>query len=191
MANPQRKAATTQPRDPLFDFYRSSLKATGDATRVSLESAVRLRTQQLRHIDEALAAHAQLMAEIDAAKGLDGLIAVSGKLAGAQYQTLIGYWGAIYEAIGENQVEVARLVQSQTEQIHYDLQGTLGTAPDTPAPVLAALQPLMEVASSAYALTARATAEATKLAAAQIATANAAATQPGMRPSRQARQRSA
>ena len=177
----------SQSQAELFDFYRASLKATGSATRVSLESAVRLRTSQLRYIDQALAEHARLNAEIDAAKGLEDLVAVSGKLAGAQYQTLISYWGAIYEAIGENQVEVARLVESQAEQIHYDLQGTLGTAPGTPVPVLAALQPLMEVASSAYALTARATAEATKLAAAQLARADAAAPQPD----RQARQRSA
>jgi hypothetical protein len=177
----------TQIRDPLFDFYRASLKATGDATRVSLESTVRLRTRQLRCIDEALAAHARLIAEVEAATSLDELVAVSGKLAGAQYQTLIGYWGAIYEAIGENQVELARLVQSQVAQIHYDLQGTLGTAPGAPAPVLAALQPLMEVASSAYALTARATAEATQLATTRLASANAAAKEPA----KQARQQSA
>jgi hypothetical protein len=54
-------------------------------------------------------------------------------------------------------------------------------------PVLAVLQPLMEVASSAYALSARVTAEATKLAAAQLARADAAAAQP----ERQAQQRSA
>jgi hypothetical protein len=177
----------SQSQAELFDFYRASLKATGSATRVSLEGTVRLRTTQLRVIDEALAEHARLTAQIDAAKGLEDLLAVSGKLAGAQYQTLISYWGAIYEAIGENQVEVARLVESQAEQIHFDLQGTLGTAPGNPVPVLAALQPLMEVASSAYALTARATAEATKLAAAHLATTEAASVQPGW----QAEQRSA
>jgi hypothetical protein len=177
----------TQPQDPFFDFYRASLRATGDATRVSLESTVRLRTRQLRCIDEALALHARLIAEVNAAQRLDELVAVSGKLAGAQYETLIGYWSAIYEAIGENQVEVARLVQSQVEQIHDDLQGTLGTAPDAPAPVLAVLQPLMDVASSAYALSARATAESTKLATTRLAKANAAA----KAPVKQARRRSA
>lgn len=177
----------SQSQAELFDFYRASLKATGSATRVSLEGTVRLRTTQLRVIDEALAEHARLNAEIDAAKNLEDLLAVSGKLAGAQYQTLISYWGAIYEAIGENQVEVACLVESQAEQIHFDLQGTLGSAPGNPVPVLAALQPLMEAASSAYALTARATAEATKLAATQLAGANAAAAQPD----RKARQRPA
>lgn len=177
----------TQPQDRFFDFYRASLRATGDATRVSLESTVRLRTRQLKCIDEALASHARLIAEADAAQSLDELVAVSGKLAGAQYETLIGYWGAIYDAIGENHVGVARLVQSQAEQIHYDLQGTLGTAPDTPTPVLAALQPLMEVASSAYALTARATADSTKLATTRLAKAHAAA----KAPVKQARRRSA
>jgi len=177
----------SQSQEELFDFCRASLKASGNATRVSLESTVRLRTTQLRYTDEALAAHARLIAEVNAAKGLEELVAVSGKLAGAQFQTLISYWGAIYEAIGENQVEVARLVQAQVEKIPADLAGTVGAAPSGPVPVLAVLQPLMEVASSAYALRARVTAEATKLAAAQLARADAAATQPD----RQAQQRSA
>lgn len=177
----------THPEKQFFDFYRASLKATGDATRVSLESVVRLRTKQLVCLDEALTTHARVSAEVNAAKSLDELIAASGKLAGAQYQSLLGYWNAICEAVGENQAEVSRLVQSRAEQIRGEFQNTLGDAPGDPAPMLAALQPLMEVASSAYALTARATAEATKLAATQLAPANAAP----RRPAKQTQRRSA
>lgn len=184
----------THPENQFFDFYRASLKATGEATRASLESTVRLRKKQLACIDEALAAHERVVTEIKSAKDISQLIAASGKLAGAQYQSLISYWNEVYEAVGENQAKVSRLVQSQVEQIRDDFQNTLGDAKDAQAPILAAFQPLMEVASSAYALTARATTEATKLAAAQLVTANAAtngaAKQRAKQPAKQAQRRS-
>lgn len=178
----------TDAQNQFFDCYRAILKATGDATRASLESAVRLRTKQLASIDEALATHARVVADINAAKGLDDLVAASGALAGAQFQALVSYWNGIYEAVGENQADVSRLIQAQVERMRDDFRGALGTAPELPVPMLSALQPLMEVASSAYVLTARATAEATKLAAAQLAAANTAA---ATEPARQAQQRSA
>jgi hypothetical protein len=180
-----RENVMTHPESQFFDFYRANLKAAGDATRASLEGSARLRKKQLEHIDEALVTHARLVAEIHAAKDIEALIAASGKLAGAQYRSLIGYWNAIYEAIGENQAELSRLAQSQVEQLRGDIDGTLAAAQVVPVPVLAALQPLMEVASSAYALTARATAEATKLAAAQLAGANGAGKQPAKQAQRQ------
>src|SRR6185436_19387483 len=119
---------------------------------------------QLAYIDEALAAHAQVLDEVSAAKDIGELMIANRKLASAHYQTLISHWSGICEAVGENQTEITRLVQSQMEQIRDDFQSKLGAVPEVPAPMLAALQPLMEVASSAYLLTARATAEAAKLA---------------------------
>lgn len=165
--------------EEFFDFYRSTLKATSEATRASLEGASRLRRKQLANIEEALATHKRVLAELDAARDLDSLIAASGELASAQYQTLITYWNGIYEAVGVNQAEVTRLVQSQVEHFRDEFPDTLIAAPAVPAPVLAALKPLMEVASSAYALTARATAEATKLAASQLASVRATPRRPG------------
>lgn len=163
----------TNPQDQFFDFYRAGLKASGDMIKASLEGAERLRTQQLTAINEALAAHARAVAEIDHAKGFEELVAVQGKLAAAQYQTVIDYWNGIYQAAGESQAELSKRVQAQAEQIRENFQKTLGAAPSGSAPIIAALQPLMDVASSAYVLTARAAEETAKLAAAQLATANA------------------
>lgn len=177
----------TQPQSQLFDYYRASLKATSDATRAYLEGAVRLRTQQLAGIDEALTTHTEVVTELNAAKDLEELILVSRKLANAQYQSLVAYWSGIFEAIGENQAGVMRLVQTQVEQIRTDFQGKLGADADTPAPILAALQPLMEVASSACALTARATEQAARLAAVQLGDSPA----PSRRAAKQAHQRQA
>ena len=163
----------TNPQDQFFDFYRAGLKVAGDLIGVSLEGAERLREQQLAAINEALASHARAVAEIDDAKSFEELVAVQGKLASAQYQTVIGYWNGVYQVAGESQAEVTRRVQAQAEQIRENFQKTLGAATGGSVPIMAALQPLVDVASSAYALTARATEEATKLAAAQLATANA------------------
>lgn len=163
----------TIPQDQFLDFYRSGLKATGDLIRTALEGAERLRVQQLAAINEALASHAQAIKAIDEANSIEQLIAVQGQLAGAQYQTVIGYWNGICQAAGESQADAARRVQAQSEQVREIFQKALGATPGEPVPVIAALQPLMDVASAAYALTARATEEAAKLAAAQLATANA------------------
>ena len=163
----------TNPQNQFFNFYRAGLQVAGDLIGVSLESAERLRGQQLAAINEALASHARAVAELDEAKSFDELVAVQGKLASAQYQTVIGYWNGIYQVAGESQAEVTRRVQAQAEQIREDFQKTLGVATGGSVPIMAALQPLVDVASSAYALTARATEEATKFAAAQFATADA------------------
>jgi len=162
----------TQPQDQSLDFYRASLKATGDMIRISLESAERLRRQQLSTVGEALASHAKTVAEIDAAKGFAELAKVTAKLAGIQYQMMFSYWNGIHQMSAENQAEVARQVQAHAERLRQDVQKSLGAIPVDSAPIMAALQPLMEVASSAYMLTSRATEDMAKLAA-QLAVANA------------------
>lgn len=163
----------TNPQEQFCDFYRTGLKATADAIRISLENAERLRKQQLAAIDETLSSHAVAVGEIDKAKGFDQLIAIQARLAGAQYQAIIDYWSGIFQASGEGQVELTRRAQAQAKHLRENLQATIGSDPGTVVPMIAVLQPLMEVASSAYALTSRATEEAAKLTAAQLAGANA------------------
>lgn len=163
----------TNPQDQVLDFYRASLKATGDIITASLKAAERLRTQQLAAISAALGSHERAVAEIDAAKGFEELVAVQGKLASAQYQSVVDYWNGICQSAGQGQAEVTRQVQAQAAQIRENFQKALGAGSGGSNPMMAALQPLVDAASSAYAMTARATEEATKLAAAQLATANA------------------
>ncbi len=168
-------------QDPLFDFYRAGLKATGNIVKASLESAEQLRKQQLSVIGEAIALHARAIAEIDGARNPEELASVTIKLAGVQTQAAISYWNGIHQAEGESQAEVTRRVRMYAEQIRGNLRATLGDAPDGSVPIVAALQPLMAVASLANALTARTTEEAAKLAAAQLATANAGMQAPATR----------
>lgn len=163
----------TNPQEQFFDLYRAGLKATGDMMKTSLDGVERLRTQQLASVNEALAAHANALAEINDAKSFEELVAVQARLAGAQCQAVIGYWNCIYQAAGENHAEITRRVQEQVGQIRDNFQQVLGTAGGGSAPIIQALRSLVDATSAAYALSARATQEAAKVAALQVASANA------------------
>lgn len=166
----------TQPHHQFFDFYRASLRATGDSIGWSLEGAERLRSHQLAVIKEAQAAHAEVSAMINDAKGFEDLAAIPGKLANIQSRTMLSYWGGLYRMASESQSEVASRMQAQMEQIRDNSQKMLGATTDGQVPMLAALQPLVNAASSVYALGTRATEEATKFATGTWKTAGAVST---------------
>lgn len=166
----------TQPHHQFFDFYCASLRATGDTIGSSLEGAERLRSHQLAVIKEALAAHAQVSAMINDAKGFKDLAAIPGKIADIQSRTMISYWSGLCQMASESQSEMARRMQAQMEQIRENSQKMLGATTDGQAPMLVALQPLVNAASSVYALSARATEEATKFATGTWKTAGAGST---------------
>ena len=161
----------THPQDQFLDLYRAGLKAAGDMMRASLEGAERMRSQQLAAIGEALAANARTAAEIGNARSFEELVALQGRLAAAQYESVIGYWSSLGQLAGEQQAEITRRVQAQVEQIRDGFNRALGALPGASDPMARAMQSLVEATSSAYALTAQATEEAAKLAAAQAATA--------------------
>ncbi|MGH7865989.1 MAG: phasin family protein [Candidatus Binataceae bacterium] len=157
----------------MVDFYRAGLKATVDMMRVSLESAERLRAQQLADVNEALAANAKLADEIGGANSFEQLMELQTKLARTQADTVIGYWSSFGQAAVESQAEVNKRVQAQVAQIGERFRDAIKAIPGGDQPMLQAFKSLVEATSSAYAVTARATEEAAKIAAAQVATANA------------------
>ena len=163
----------TNPQEQFLDFYRTGLKATLEMMRVSLEGAERLRSQQLAAVNGALAANTKLAAEISSANSVEQLMALQTKLAGVQAETVMGYWSSLGQAAVENQAEMGKRLQTQVAQIGDTFRDSLKAVPGGSQPVLQAFQSLVDATSSAYAVTARATEEAAKLAAAQIATANA------------------
>lgn len=163
----------TQPQYEFFDFYRAGLKAAGGTIKTSLEDAQRLRNQQLSAIKESLASHAQVATMVDDAKGFEDLAAVPGKLFDIQCQAVLSYWNGIYQMASESQNEVTSRMQAQAEQVRENFQKVLGAATNGQNPMRAALLPLVNIASSALALSARANEEATKLAAVQLGVAKA------------------
>lgn len=151
----------TQPQTEFLDLYRAGLKGAVSLMKTSLESAERLQKQQLAAIRSALEQQARSVSELGQAKTIDELLALQTRMAGAQVERTIGYWTNLLQAAGENQAAAIGQMQTQMVQARDWL-------------------------SESYAITARATEEAAKLAVA--ATANAGVRQ---NPTRQEHRKSA
>ncbi len=91
------------PQAEFLDLYRSGLKNAVDLMKASLESAERLQQQQLSAIRTALEENARSMDELSGAKSLDELLALQQKLAGAQFERVMGYWSSLCQTAGESQ----------------------------------------------------------------------------------------
>ena len=99
-----------------LDLYRSGLKNAADLMKASLESAERLQQQQLSAIRTALEQNARSMAELSGAKSLDELVALQQKLAGAQFERVMGYWSTLYQTAGESQVATISKQMAQARE---------------------------------------------------------------------------
>jgi phasin family protein len=132
------------PQAEFLDLYKAGLKSAVDLMKASLESAERLQQQQLSAIRGALEQHAKAVNDLSNVKSLDDLMALQQKLASAQLERTMGYWSNLCQAAGQNQTAAIGQVQQQMAQAR-------------------------DWFSETYSLTARATEEAAKLAATQIA----------------------
>ena len=92
------------PQAEFLDLYRSGLKNAADLMRASLESAERLQQQHLSAIRTALEQNAQSVNELGNARSLDDLMALQQKMAGAQFERVMGYWSTLCQTAGESQV---------------------------------------------------------------------------------------
>jgi phasin family protein len=153
----------TAPQAEFLDLYRSGLKNAVDLMKASLESAERLQQQQLAAIRHALEQNARSIDDLSSAKSLDELVTLQQKLAGAQFERLVGYWSKLYQTAGESQVATIGRQMAQARDWFNE----------------------------SYTLTARAAEEASKLASsstqAQVPAAAAAARQMAKQAERQER----
>jgi hypothetical protein len=92
------------PQPEFLDLYRSGLRNAVDLMKASLENAERVQQQHLSAIRNALEQNARSLDELSTAKSLDELVALQQKLAGAQFERVMGYWAGLYKSAGENQV---------------------------------------------------------------------------------------
>jgi phasin family protein len=150
------------PQAEFLDLYKAGLRSAVDLMKASLESAERLQQQQLAAIRGALEQHVKSVNELGNAKSLDDLIALQQKMASSQFERVMGYWGNLCQAAGQNQTAAIGQVQSQMAQAR-------------------------DWFSETYSLTARATEEAAKIAAAQVAASSNA----GVRQQQENRQQAA
>jgi len=99
-----------------LDLYRSGLKNAADLMKASLESAERLQQQHLTAIRTALEQNARSMADLSNAKSLDELVAMQQKLAGAQFERVMGYWSTLCQSAGESQVATISKQMAQARE---------------------------------------------------------------------------
>lgn len=135
------------PQAEFLDLYKAGLKTAVDLMKASLESAERIQQQQLSAIRGALEQHVKSVNDLGSARSLDDLLALQQKMAGAQLERVMGYWGNLCQAAGQNQSAAIGQVQQQMAQARDWFGET-------------------------YSLTARATEEAAKIAAAQVSGGN-------------------
>ena len=86
-----------------LDLYRNGLKNAADLMKASLESAEKLQQQQLAAIRGALEQNAKSLGELGNARSLEDLIALQQKMAGAQFERVMGYWSSLCQTTGEGQ----------------------------------------------------------------------------------------
>ena len=141
-----------QPQAEFLDLYRSGLKNAADLMKASLESAERLQNQQLSAIRTALEQQSKAMSELSEAKSFDQLMALQQQMAGANLERAMGYWTNLCQVAGQNQAAAISQAQVQMAQAR-------------------------EWFNETYALTARATEEAARLAAATTTATNASVRQ--------------
>jgi len=158
----------------LFELYQSGLLSALDVMKVCLEGAENLRTQQLAAIRTAMTELSRSCDEVGEAKSFETLFALQSRISAWQFEKVLGHWSGIAQAGSDSQAEVLRQVHKQLVQIRERFRDTLNAATGGSEPLMNAIQSMLTTTSTAYALSARATEEAVKFGAAQVATADAA-----------------
>ena len=105
-----------QSQTQLLDFYRSNLKAMNDVVKASLESTERLHNQQLQQVRSALDETVKSTAQLAQVNSIEELLAVQARLAGAQLQRTMDFWGSLWRVASDSQINMISQVQSLTSR---------------------------------------------------------------------------
>jgi phasin family protein len=128
----------------LVDLYRAGIRSATDMVKLSLEQTERLQQQQFQLIRSALDESMRSGSHAGDAKSLDDMVALQSRIAGAQLERMTEFWANWWRAAGDAQKSMIEQMQSQMGQAR-------------------------ERVREGYAFTARASEEAARLAAAQLA----------------------
>ena len=139
-----------QGQTQFLDIYRSVARATIDTMKTSLQNTERFHQQQLQMVRTALDQNAKSVQQLSELRSFDDLLALQSQIAGAQVAQTMDLWRSMVRACSDSQVTALATMQTQVSQ-----------ATDT--------------VRQAYDLTARATEDATRVAASQVTAVGAAA----------------
>lgn len=104
------------PQADFLDLYKAGLKSAADLMKATLESAERLQKQQLSAIRGALDEQVRSVEALGEAKSVDDLMSLQQKMAGAQFQRVMDYWGELCQAAGRDQTAAIHRAQQQMAQ---------------------------------------------------------------------------
>jgi len=132
-----------QGQTQFLDIYRSLARAAVDTMKTSLQSTERFHQQQLEMVRGALEQNAKSVQQLSELRNFDDLLALQSQIAGAQVAQTMDLWRTMLRAASDTQVTAMSQMQTQVSQ-----------ATDT--------------VRQAYDITARATEDATRIAASQV-----------------------
>jgi hypothetical protein len=127
-----------------IDLYRAGIRSAAEMMKASLEQTERLQQQQLQLIRSALEENTRSGSQASDVKSLDDIVAFNSRLAGAQLERVTEFWANWWRAAGDTQKSMIEQMQSQMGQAK-------------------------ERVREGYAFTAKASEDAARLAAAQVA----------------------
>jgi hypothetical protein len=100
----------------LFDLYRAGIRSAADMMKLSLEHTERLQQQQLQLIRSALDESSRSSNQVAEARNFDDMLAFNSRLAGTQLERMAEFWSNWWKAAGEAQKSMIDQVQSQMGQ---------------------------------------------------------------------------
>lgn len=122
-------------------FYRTALKGVLDYNNVLLQGAQRVRQYQLEQIEAAMSDYGKLSGKLDKDSKPEQLLAAGSELAGGQMERSLAYWNGLSNALGQNQLELAGVLQSRTLALADGFKQQLDDAPAAvPVPGAATLK---------------------------------------------------
>jgi len=168
-----------QATDRVPDLYRTTLKSALDMMNVCLGGVERMQGYQAGAIEEMRSGQGEMAKQLGTVDSLQDLQAAHAELARSQMARMTSYWGGLYAAGCQTQVEMLKEAQVKARVVADEIGLKLEAAPAGVAPFMSAMKLAVDAAHSTYAATVRATEEMVRVGTAQIDAANARAARQG------------
>lgn len=129
-----------------LNFYRTALNFALEYNHVLMQANLRIRRYQIEQIEAAVADYSKLSEKLGKDSNQEQLLNVGSELAASQLERTLGYWNALTNVLGQNQLELAGVFQSRGVELSADLKQQIDQIPSAiPMPVGAVFKKANEV----------------------------------------------
>ena len=127
-----------------LNFYRTALNFAVEYNNVALQGNLRIRRYQIEQIEAALSDYSELSEKLGKHSHQEQWLHVGAELAASQLERTLGYWNALSNVVGQNQLELAGVFQSGAVELPDGLKQKIDPIPSTiPMPVGAVFKKAM------------------------------------------------